>query len=175
MISTWILHYGFSTAIKAPLALVHAQITVFLAGRFDSWNKIGSSHVWWTTCYSKLPFHERGAHPDNWFTSYNSSNTFLRSPPPPQFSDTHFALYHYLTPCQETTEVPAGCESSCYLSNPFCPVGNALLLSTVPQGQAIPFIHRKFNFQVVSVRQHERSSICWIIIQPVTSVFHLTT
>lgn len=32
MISTWILLYGFSSAIRAPLALVHAQIRFFLAG-----------------------------------------------------------------------------------------------------------------------------------------------
>lgn len=45
MISTWILHYGFSSAIKAPLALVHAQITISLAGRLDFGNKLGYFHV----------------------------------------------------------------------------------------------------------------------------------
>lgn len=45
MISTWILHYGFSSAIKTPLALVHALITTSLAGRLDFWNKLGSFHV----------------------------------------------------------------------------------------------------------------------------------
>lgn len=37
MISLWMLHYGFSIAVRAPLALVLTAIWISLAARYDLW------------------------------------------------------------------------------------------------------------------------------------------
>lgn len=121
-------------------------------------------HVWGTTChlcYIQQLFHKHGAHPDDWVLPF--IQPLPRPPPPAEFPETPSALKHYLTApitalaeAREKAREGRGSQkvllalSFLYLSNPFCPAGNAIL-STVPQGQAILSLHRKANFQVFSV------------------------
>lgn len=133
-------------------------------------------------------YHKHRAYLDNWFSSYHSSNTFWDLPPPLELRETHFALNHCLTPRIAALVQALGKAKKDRKPRKVLLAVKVSFISVIsfaqwetqycqlfPKARQSCLSTESPIFRYFQWYSMKEVLVCWVIIQPVTSVFHLTT